>query len=1275
MGIIYNPRYFKYNPMGGNPMSRKSVDFKVFIITFLSAIVLCSQGLAGNLSGKALKKWTDRVIPLPREISVSGSIQVPAGEIYASPAPGKVLQFNTAEKWLKSFAKAGNANSALVIVNMKFAAPESQEANYLKKLKNSGQAYLIRSLRQNGKTVINLYSLTPTGLLYAARTLQSLVMPPAKTDASAKLEMPVVDVTDWPCLEERGQWAQDPTPSIPWYGKWKINFIEFNAYPGIDKKGNPIVRIRDSKLNMASRYGIKAVAFLPHIASLAGNAGITRARFKPEYKHLKDALGKPIEGNNGLCLSSPVTRKLISGWLMLIAKKTKAHHNELEVWFTEGNRHCSCPKCKGREPKLHEMEVILKAYEQVKKKYPDMRLRLWLSQGTYRAKVHDKIINRLPEGIGLVYYNGTRTYISDHNEMLPDNLAEFSRKGGFLGVVPQFSNSWATIVPWTGPQFVKFRLDEFTGKDLNSVAAYTVPSREFHEFNMMAFAEWGWNPKGRTPEEFAKAYAVVKGMKNPDLFAKWAMLAGEAGWELADSRFYSSLNYDPAMGFYGDKPFDHRFAYEKNNYKADLPKMIGLAKQALKLAEQAKNPDMLIESRFLLASLQAYQLLTSLSKKFRRPELTEAEKVKIAAELDQLDEYSQTVADNLLEWKSKIMPKIKRRLPGEARLESTVRALFKTCEILRVLALAKGISDGHRELRGIELGQWKTSDFKDGNATFNFNITDLLMENSDRWKNMSLEVDWLNGYRGIAANAIIYRVNLKTGKKTELFDLRKSGQHPNVFKQLFRLPAPKYQSGTKLELQVTISAACPLPDQYPENRKVNKLECIGTIYLRRIMKEDKLTSLKASKLLTSEATKSGLSVKRRKPGEPISVGVYSGHGTGEIVKALNKQAGIKAFQLAKINLEELGKCNVLIIPQTSQATRLIHFAGDIAAWVKNGGGALLLHDAVGFRRQMPLFRTIGIGVDNPKLSKVKTVKKHPVTKGLTPGKYFSPGFRYDHVIIEPGSAANALVVNEKNQAVTVAGNIGRGRVILNGMLTGFTGAPNEAGGRVKEPAGKELRLLVNSVNWLAGGVNLVTDSGAESITVSDNKLAELPPGWGKHVGNGRAKFGVTSETSHSGKNSAYATLTKWGKNRKGDPDANFGIMLGKTNGGNGSEALPVEPDSTYCFSFWMKGNLPRVSVRVFTWKSPEANVKSRKINHPVKEPVNLYIDGAAMKQPTLRRGIGIKPDPDKWHQYQGTFLTGPETTRAAVRIGISYPKNMKIGDIIYIDDAEVFKRE
>lgn len=201
----------------------------------------------------------------------------------------------------------------------------------------------------------------------------------------------------------------------------------------------------------------------------------------------------------------------------------------------------------------------------------------------------------------------------------------------------------------------------------------------------------------------------------------------------------------------------------------------------------------------------------------------------------------------------------------------------------------------------------------------------------------------------------------------------------------------------------------------------------------------------------------------------LMVGVLEGWSSDSLLATLEEEDGIKGTEIPRFTAEALEDCDVLILTQQRSPALLRRRVGELINWVNEGGGVLLLHDAVGYRAHMAMFPLIGTGYYHPKLDRVRIAKEHPLTEDIPVGKVFSPGFRFDHVVIEPGPGGTTVVDNEEDQSVVVVGEMGMGRVVLNGMLTGHwstreSGTTEE---RKEYPVGEERKILVNSLYWLA----------------------------------------------------------------------------------------------------------------------------------------------------------------------------------------------------------------
>lgn len=203
---------------------------------------------------------------------------------------------------------------------------------------------------------------------------------------------------------------------------------------------------------------------------------------------------------------------------------------------------------------------------------------------------------------------------------------------------------------------------------------------------------------------------------------------------------------------------------------------------------------------------------------------------------------------------------------------------------------------------------------------------------------------------------------------------------------------------------------------------------------------------------------------------PLRVGIMSGWSDTALLAAMREEKDIHASIVMRLRMGTLDEYDVLIITQQPNPGAVLRrrTIDMLVNWVNGGGGALFLHDAVGYREHEPVFPAVGKGVYHPKKDILKIARKHPVTEGIPAGGKFSPGFRYDHVIIETGPSGETLVENENGEPVVVAGKSGEGRVVLNGMLTGHHGDAADSMGTAGEPGGKERKIFMNAVRWLGG---------------------------------------------------------------------------------------------------------------------------------------------------------------------------------------------------------------
>lgn len=204
-------------------------------------------------------------------------------------------------------------------------------------------------------------------------------------------------------------------------------------------------------------------------------------------------------------------------------------------------------------------------------------------------------------------------------------------------------------------------------------------------------------------------------------------------------------------------------------------------------------------------------------------------------------------------------------------------------------------------------------------------------------------------------------------------------------------------------------------------------------------------------------------------GEGIKVGVTAGgYATASLISALSDTRGIVPFALNRLTPEFLGVCDIVIVAQYKSAAAFPREAQQaLVEWVRGGGRAMLMHDAVGYREHPVLFPEIGRGqaIGEEKMVAFRTPNLVMGAEGGAGQGAFEHSY-YDHINMALGEKGTVVVsevnVNANGEPVVVAGPVGKGKVVLNGMVTGLA-----SGDREVEPEGGERDVLVRCVRWLA----------------------------------------------------------------------------------------------------------------------------------------------------------------------------------------------------------------
>ena len=275
--------------------------------------------------------------------------------------------------------------------------------------------------------------------------------------------------------------------------------------------GEPIVRSVDS----TEQTGwLRWLIPLPREISITEKVEVEAADVQIRVR--ESARAPIVDHPVAMCFSKPRSGEILAEWIASLAGQGVPAVN---VWLSEYGGQCGCDECRkaaeaDRPQHVLEALAVWKALPEARKHNPKLQLRILTTQGSYPS--NGKIVRNLPREVGIEYYCGVgcpySTYDSSRDPMIYPLLADYASKGNWLGVYSQFTPSYGMVAPWSAPEFIKFRMTEYSEKKLKSVCGYVLPNNALYDFNVTAAAEWAWNARGRSPREFSAAWATRKGL-------------------------------------------------------------------------------------------------------------------------------------------------------------------------------------------------------------------------------------------------------------------------------------------------------------------------------------------------------------------------------------------------------------------------------------------------------------------------------------------------------------------------------------------------------------------------------------------------------------------------------------------------------------------------------------------------------------------------------------------------------------------------------------------
>jgi len=687
--------------------------------TLLAVSCAMLQAAPTRVSQQQAHDWLLNVIPHPQQVTIPAKLVVPVSDIcilldddpavlYANQA--KDIAARLEDRCGAALPPPQQAQVVLVAGTMDEAGEVRGYpvpwAERLRGLKNADQAYSIHLANSNTLVVAGA---KPAGVYYGLLTLWHLVRPTIRQEGGEWLAaVPLCEVLDWPDLAERGEWGGSVNRDIEWLADCKMNLCESHCQSlKVTPEGKGVAEFDMELIARGATCAVKVVPIITHLDQL-GRTGL--------FDVFEDTLGEgdpstwPYGGTTvkPACFSNPKTARALADWMVSLA--TQPQITDFNIWLSEHHVSCACEKCKAKGQFVLEAEAVARGYKLARQARPDIGLRVLLTQGSYRF--NDQVIAALPRDIGITYYDGGRTYDSSRNEMIYPLLEGYVKSGGWLGCYPQLTASWRIVCPWSAPQFIRFRMNEFVDDGLECLCGYATPDNRFYEFNVLAAAEWAWNSKGRDEREFALAYFTHKGVSDPQKAADWAVMLGPVGWDVYGARvpyswFFGGIAKALDAGnlpTLGQGPFTYMPTEEH------LHENLQACAAAMKLAQQVGDEAMLAETNAIEGYVRMLKAIHEMGRIVgKKKELGEQQKASVAGLMGDLDQATLKTTNALGAWQQAVAPDNRA-----GRFEDTVRVTQETCAAVGQAIDKFGVEDPGKPYRAKQVGRWQTEDFEPG---------------------------------------------------------------------------------------------------------------------------------------------------------------------------------------------------------------------------------------------------------------------------------------------------------------------------------------------------------------------------------------------------------------------------------------------------------------------------------------------------------------------------------------------------------------------------------
>lgn len=1022
---------------------------RLVLIAVVLFAVLATALAQAAVPAADCKAWVRHLIPLPKQLDFEGATSVaPADVSVVSRFDATCDVAEEAAKLLReALGQTGPVTKPSFTITLALCDKSGKVqgrfvagAEQLAKLPNWEQAYVIVP----GKNALTVAALDERGLYYGALTLSQLL--PVKKVAD-KLTIPLVRVLDWPDLAERGEWGGNCASDIKWMSSVKMNLAEVHANLGINDAGLGTAEYQPGLIEEGRLHAFKVVPIIHHL-----DQHLDILARMPEIAGQGKAAA-PGPTVHAICFSQPRATQLVTDWMLALAKLP--HVTDVCIWLSEDDVQCECAPCKAAGQFVLETRACVAAWRKALEVNPGLRLRLLLTQGSY--KFNDKVLAEAPPEVNISYYDGGRTYDSSRDPMIYPLLEGFAKSGRWLGVYPQITPSWRIVCPWSGPQFMKYRMTEFVDKKLTNLCAYATPHNRLYDFNVTAAAEWSWNAHGRDEREFAAAWATRRGVNDPEKAADWAVMLGPVGWDV----YGSGVPYPSFFGQVGDVirnrgkytlgkgPF--RYFPDEQHIKDDL----ATCAAATKLAADLGDPWISAETQVITGYLTMLAKARSISELISRATPpSDAERQGLSHDLFALAQAGRLVNEGLTDWEA---ASLGSKVGG--RLSDTREITDSTLATISTALLPFGVRNALAPYLVAEVGQYHSDDFEAQQATTKtIEVTPRVLGSGTYQVRFVHTAGW-----NAATTRSVSLASAPADHPDQLTEIVADKHHGVIGYEptdpTYTLNLPAHDEKLKYFI------VCAIDGTKSSDKPVDRRGCNGTISFWKVKQPNE--EIKELPLLPmSEAERARYGGPKFTTGG-VHVGVLQGgYGAEAMLRSLQGAAGVEAQALYVASPQYLKSCQVVIVAQPLAPESFSpQVASALATYVSEGGGLIMTHSAVGYKG-LPVVapEVCAQGLVNFRDSSFKIPVEHPMGKGLPVAQGLRESY-YDYITLKPGPAGTVVARGvATSEPVVVCGPSGKGRYVACGLGIGI----NPADDKDCPLTADEATLLANMVRWAGG---------------------------------------------------------------------------------------------------------------------------------------------------------------------------------------------------------------